>query len=177
MEKAEAEALISDCVEFDEGGWDVYTDYDKPTKSGCTLDAFREVYPTASVEDLKRAGRPEIMEVYRTRFLDRLSDVPAFLLPAAFSCAVNAGLRRCHIMIQIAGSRLAYRRIAMDGIVGPRTRKELERLAERHGDAVVITAFLIQWLNHYDSLIARNDKLEAYRRGWGNRVRRHFPLR
>ena len=177
MDKAEAEALIAECVEEDEGGFGVFTDYDVPTKSGCTLPAFREVYPTASVENLKRATREEIMAVYRTRFLDRLSHVPDFLLPAAFSCAVNVGLGKSHILIQLMVSRITDRPIAMDGIAGPKTGAEIARLAEVHGEEAALTAFLIIWSDHYYCICRQNEQLKIYMEGWLNRVRRYLPRR
>ena len=170
------EDLIERMIEDDEGGW-VFTDYDLPTYAGCTLASFREVYPSASVESLKRATKSEILTVYRARFLDRLDGVPRHLHPAALSACVNLGMRGGAIVLQTAANSVSPfdEWIAVDGILGGRTHGALSALTERHGEAAVQTAFVLAWIERYQRICTSSITKRRYLKGWVARALRHLP--
>ena len=164
--------MIERMIANDEGGW-VFTDYDKPTFAGVTLETFREVYPSASVESLKRATADEIVTVYRSRFLDRLFYCPRFLLPAVFSACVNMGMRGGSLLLQKTINHLGVN-VAEDGIVGPKTQAAIVALTAAHGRDAVIAAFVMAWMEQYRRK-SNSRAMRKFVRGWCNRARRYLP--
>ena len=164
--------IINRMITNDEGGW-VFTDYDVPTFAGVTLLTFRDIYPTASVENLKRATRDEICAVYERRFLDKLDECPLPLLPAVFSACVNIGVKGGGLLLQRAANDLGAR-LKEDGIIGQKTGTALMLLIINHGEDAVVTAFVMKWIGRYRTISRRKDN-KKYLKGWINRARRYLP--
>jgi lysozyme family protein len=61
-------------------------------------------------DEVKALRRPEAIAIYAKRYWNRVSELPSGLDYAAFDCAVNMGVARCHSFLRMIASELDYAR-------------------------------------------------------------------
>lgn len=149
-----------------EGGY--VNDADDPggaTNKGITqrtYNQYRQDYKGIAQQSVKDISDAEVEEIYYELYweiagCDRL---PFPIAEVVFDTAVNCGVQTSRKMLQRAAG------VEDDGVFGKMT---IEAIGKK--DAYVIAdAFLDERRKYYDAIIARNAKLEKYRKGWNNRV-------
>ncbi|MEM7768100.1 MAG: glycosyl hydrolase 108 family protein [Pseudomonadota bacterium] len=130
-----------------------------------TYDTFREKLgkPRDSVRNITEH---EVEQIYfegywRAGHCHRMPDDASAL--TLFDACVNHGLRPAMRFIQ-RGAGLAPN--AVDGFFGPMTLAAIENT---DSDLLVDRALDARWA-FYEKIMARNTRLESFRRGWKNRV-------
>lgn len=121
-------------------------------------------------DDIRKMTRQEAGEVYEINFWSRygydLFDSQA-VANIMLSLSVNVGPGRAHRLLQEAiQTNKDGQAIKIDGILGPNTRREANRLPE----SWLTTELKHQAANFYRSLAATKPPLAMFLRGWLNRA-------
>lgn len=148
------------------------------TKYGISLRFLRGLVPElgdidgdgdVDAEDVLSLDLAGAVELYRTQFWQPLGcdGMPRRAALALFDAAVNLGRRRAVCAAQVALRRLGCSRLAVDGIIGPRT---LAGIAAHGGGVDLAMALSIERCRVYRDLCVRNVSLRRYLPGWLNRT-------
>ena len=121
--------------------------------------------------DIAGLTREQAVVIYHRDYWLRLrcDELPAEIALALMDTAVNCGIRRAVQMLQGAINDLdgPLSRLAVDGVLGPRTLRAARYHAPRA--ALVAHRLLMRRLAHYARL-ARRERHRSYLRGWVARV-------
>ena len=167
-------------VEHWEGGFaDDPKDPGGATRYGISLRFLRALAP--ELGDLDGDGDIDADDVlaltpglarglYRAHFWDALGldHVHVLLALPLLDTAVNMGIRRAVTICQETVGDLGMP-VAADGVMGPKTRAAaLHVLSSRHRE--IGDRFCMRRLAHYSAIVAANDTLSRFLRGWVNRT-------
>lgn len=155
-----------------EGGYvDHPQDRGGPTKFGITiktLQQFRNPLPV-SAQDLRNLTRQEAGHIYRDLYWDKMSldavkdkKVATIL----FDFGVHSGTGNSIALLQSVLNRDFFERLAVDGIVGPKTIRALYNV-----NRVKLNRRLIQSIQMYYACLCKKDPTQiAFLEGWLNRT-------
>lgn len=158
-----------------EGGGVLHTVPGDPggtTKYGISQRA----HPSVDIAGLTLEGA---LDIYRREYwnpmaLDRIQSQP--IATEIFEFAVNAGFRPAVLAAQKAANAVGdllgvEPRLAVDGMMGVKTRGRMNRLVEEHGpiaEQAIVDRFNLLQLAHYRGL--RRDLVDRFLLGWTRRV-------
>jgi lysozyme family protein len=153
---------FSECLEHIlnyEGGFsDDPEDPGGATNKGITLTTLREVYPSATREDLKNISDRTVKDIYKKKYWDvcRCEHLPDGLDLVVFDCAVNSGTRQAALWLQRCVG------VAADGVIGPMT------LGAANAKPII---HCINWILDIRLMFLSNLNSWAYfGAGWHNRI-------
>ena len=112
--------------------------------------------PSTSVRNITKE---QVVEIYNTQYwapmhLDLLAKDKAIYM---FQFGINCGTRKAIMLVQEALGLKA------DGVIGPKSAAAINK-------APMETLVNVQ-KSRYDVIIAHNEKLEVFRKGWNNRIK------
>lgn len=147
-----------------EGGFvDLSMDRGGPTKFGITartLGKWRGMGRSARREEVAALTVTEAREIYRSEYVQPFADVPFDELRAQLiDIGVNTGVSTAVRMLQ------AVIGVAVDGILGPRTRQAVAVLPWR----LTNNALIAMRVKHYATLAESDASQRVFLRGWINR--------
>lgn len=120
------------------------------------------------VSDIKNMTVEEAVGLYKTGFWDKYhySEIGDCTVAArAFDMTVNMGARNAGKILQRALNDTGCS-LAVDGIVGPNTRKQINEV-----DADTLMAHIrLEQASYYLDLIKRHPSLEKFKNGWLKRA-------
>ena len=161
--------VIDDIIEAES---DLYTNHPNdrggPTKYGITLKTLRSLpfYAEADADDVKHLTRDKAVEIYRSIYAE------TFLLntdDTIFNFGGNAGVQH-----GVAGATKQLQRalgLEDDGVIGPMTKAEVERVLKTLEGAQRLLAKLAAERCKYYAKILQNDHSQrVFASGWLNRV-------
>ena len=149
------------------------------TKYGISLRFLRSLAPElgdvdgdgdVDADDILALTPERARKLYRGHFWDPLGLDHTHVLLALplFDAAVNMGRRRAVTIFQETIRDLGHP-VAVDGVLGPRTREgALAVLATRHRE--IGDRFCLRRCEHYSDIVEANTKLSRFMRGWVNRT-------
>ncbi len=152
-----------DFVLHQEGGWT--TDTGGLTRYGISKNAYPNTdISSLTIEDAKL--------IYRRDYWDplKLDELPHSVALAMLEAAVNLGLGPAVCCLQRAGNLLlANKHLKVDGVLGPKTRGTVQKLAGDSCQAMLLGVLVaIGRLNvHYR--LASHPNYSPYIRGWAGR--------
>lgn len=142
-----------------EGGWsDHPRDPGGATMRGVTLARYREYYPRASKDDLRRISDDDLTRIYRADYWNavRGDALPYGVDLATFDFGVNSGPSRAARHLQ------AVVGVAQDGVVGPVTVDAVTRSDPR----MVIKTLCASRM----SFVRRLSTWSTFGKGWSRRI-------
>lgn len=147
-----------------------YTNYKDdrggPTKWGITLDAWKDVKPNATEEDIRAITEQDARAFYRSRYIidPNFHKLPPLLMELVVDCGVNHGPSRAAKWLQKAVGATE------DGIVGKRTIKAVQE-ANLTATYLRICAFRVRF---YGAIVTRDHSQAKFASGWNNRAARYI---
>lgn len=158
-----------------EGGYsDHPADKGGKTNMGITEGTLINAYSRGIVphKDIKKLTRDEAANIYRVNYWvpSKAVEMPYPLCLLHFDAAVNHGLGGAGKQMQRTVNRIKGPVLAVDGVVGPATIKEVRLLA---GDGLkFFCAELLKTREEYfESIVKNNPSQSVFLRGWLNRVK------
>lgn len=119
------------------------------------------------IEDVRNLTKEQAKNIYRTEFWDPY-DYESFHSPIAekvFDLSVNMGPGGAHRVLQRA-LRAVGQNVVEDGILGPQTRGAVAAASASH----LHVALRSEAAGYYRTLVAHNEVLSGFLRGWLNRA-------
>ena len=165
--------MIDDILRREGGYVDHPSDPGGPTKFGITqktLSAYvGRIVLKKEVEDLSEDIAREIYE--RNYYIGpRIDQLPEFIQPFVFDCAVNHGPRRAIKFVQSVCNQAGYQpALSVDGAMGPNTSNGADWANDNMGD-VFLKALIEERRNFYLTIVAANPSQKVFLNGWMNRV-------
>jgi len=135
------------------------------TKFGISLNWYKKINPSATVEDIHNLTPGDAFNLYDQHFYlpNHVDEIPDYLQEIYFDTCVNSGPRDAVRMLQrsLASIRADLK---VDGILGPITKS---LLTQYRPELRRVAAFK---LLDYAESIQRNSGLEKFWFGWFNRT-------
>lgn len=139
-----------------------------PTNLGITLRTLsRHLGRRATPDELRRLTPELAREIYqRDYYLEpRIDTLPERVRPFLFDCAVNHGPRQAVRLLQQVLNAARFGPVAVDGLIGPVTRKAAEAADAAMGDWL-LNALVEQRRNFYRAIVAHDPTQEVFLAGW-----------
>ncbi len=161
-----------------EGGYVNHpSDRGGPTKFGitqATLSKFLERVVT--IEDVKNLDIGTAKDIYELRYYrsPRIDKLPKLIQPIVFDCAVNHGPRRAIKFVQEVCSDAGFGPLAVDGLMGPKTKAAAEACVESLGEWIIV-ALVEERQMFYVNIVLADESQLVFLKGWLNRVRAFLP--
>ena len=132
-----------------EGGF--VNDPDDPggaTKYGVTIHTLRALRGRATVDDVKALTEAEAVEIFKGQYFERpkINQLPAPLQASVYDMQVNAGANAIKILQRLAVDFDV--KLAVDGVLGPKSIAAIERVHSKAG-ARFVDAYGIARRNYY----------------------------
>lgn len=157
-----------------EGGYsDHPADKGGKTNMGITEGTLINAYSKGIVphNDIKKLTRDEAASIYKVNYWvpSKAAEMPYPLCLLHFDAAVNHGLGGAGKQLQRTVNRIKGPVLAVDGVVGSATIKEVRLLA---GDGLKFfcTELLKTRAEYFESIVRNNPSQKVFQRGWLNRV-------
>lgn len=145
-------------LEFEGGLSNRKDDPGGKTKWGITQKTYEMEY-TGDVKDMTKA---QCEQIYYRRYwlLSSCKDLPSGVDIVHFDTAVNCGPLQAAKLLQRAIG------VEVDGVIGPRTRQT----ALVQDPLLLIDRYCDVRSEFYSEIVAKNEKLSVFLKGWQNRV-------
>lgn len=120
--------------------------------------------------DIRNLTREQAIEIYRRDWWERYGYERIKELDVAtkvFDLAVNMGASSAHRCLQRALHACGQRHVVIDGIIGPQTIAACNQVTP---PAALLVGLRAEAAAHYRQLIARNETLKRFEKGWLNRA-------
>lgn len=144
-----------------------------PTCMGVTIKTYQDYYdnPNLSKQDLKGITREEADTILLTVFFLRpkLNLLSGAIADAAFDFSVNCGPTQAIKTLQRT-CRAQGRRVAVDGIMGPKTAKAANSLPA----APLRRAYAEARIAFYEALVEKRPELRCFLNGWRRRAQSYM---
>ena len=132
-----------------EGGF--VNDPDDPggaTKYGVTIHTLRALRGRATVADVQALTEAEAIAIFKSQYFERpkINQLPAPLQPSVYDMQVNAGANAIKILQRLAAEFGV--KLAVDGVIGPKSIAAIERVHSKAG-AQFVDAYGIARRNYY----------------------------
>lgn len=142
-----------------------------PTNFGITIHTYSKwLGRPATINEVKNMEESTAREIYETSYLTGprihlLPDPPQTLV---LDMSVNHGPRNAIRMVQRVVNLAGFGPISVDGVLGPNTRKHVDRAIEAMGPYFQ-NALVDERNRFFRSIVRRNPDQEVFLRGWLNR--------
>ena len=169
-----------------EGGY-VNDSADKGGKTnwGITEATLNSAYRAGLVShnDIKKLTADEAKAIYKTNYWDKCKcdALPAPLDYLVFDAAVNHGTGGAGKLLQRSINRcLGTNAVAVDGAIGPLTLNALASYLGRYKSdctfpvELICHVFLLERVELYNSIIAKDASQRTFIHGWLNRIRKNY---
>ncbi len=166
------ESMISDIIRREGGFVDHPVDRGGPTNYGITHRTLaRYLDREVTREDVRRMSKELAIEIYRRAYYlePRIDALPAGIRPLLFDSAVNHGPRRAVRLLQQVLNAAGFGPLAVDGLAGPKTRRQTEEAARRMGPWL-LAALAEERRMFYRLIVERDPTQRVFLRGWMKRV-------
>lgn len=143
-----------------------------PTKYGITQAVLSEwLGHPASMDEVKNLSVELAKEIYGDRYYraPKIDTLPEALQPQLFDIAVNSGPKKSIRMLQEVLCMAGFE-CAVDGVVGPGTRKKAQEAYAAMGH-LLINAIAEYREHFYRQIVANNPSQAVFLKGWLNRAR------
>jgi lysozyme family protein len=142
------------------------------TKFGITDATWRRFGDGRDVAEISEA---DARGVYRAAYWDPLGcdGIDVYVAAELFDTAVNCGVGTAAFIAQNAYNfvrRPEWPRIAVDGNCGGQTRAALERCVKAGDRLALLVAMNGEQSEYYKRIIAKNERLQKFARGWTRRL-------
>lgn len=122
-------------------------------------------------DDIRALTPQQAAELFKVKFWDayNLSSLPQLIATIHYDCAVNTGPKQATFITQRACNTLVGPygvKLAVDGALGPQTRKFLTL----HATSTLATAMIEQRKGFYINLAQDKPDFAPFQRGWLNRA-------
>lgn len=171
-----------------EGGYSDNTD-DKGGKTnwGITEATLNSAYRAGLVShnDIKKLTADEAKAIYKTNYWDKCKcdALPAPLDYLVFDAAVNHGVGGAGKLLQKSINRcVGANIITIDGAIGPLTLNALAFYLDKYKSActfpmeLICHVFLLERVELYNSIIAKDPSQKTFIHGWLNRIRKNYEV-
>jgi len=120
------------------------------------------------IDDIRALSRDDAAELYFSQFWERYryADLSPAVGAKVFDFSVNMGPRSAHRLLQRAVRGAGGPALVDDGVIGPKT---LDAVSGKLAGLVVI-AMRSEAAGYYRVLVARNNSLRKFLKGWLNRA-------
>lgn len=136
------------------------------TKYGWTLKTYQNIYPSATIDDIKNLTQEAAMALYEQYWWDKYGASQVISIPLAATlllAQINMGSMRPNKLLQQLCNEFGDYSLVVDGILGPAS------IAAINNCAYIAVAFgYILFHDLYMPLI--NNGMSMYKNGWRNRV-------
>lgn len=123
-------------------------------------------------EDIKNLTPEQASTIYKNLWWDEFNYGNINSQQVAtktFDLSVNMGAKRAHMLLQTAVNNAFGLKLTVDGALGNASFSTLNSIGDEHIPDL-ITAFCDATWAYYQSLIAKNPKLQVFAKGWKNRA-------
>lgn len=143
-----------------------------PTNFGVTQKTYsRWLGRPASIEDVKNMTEETAREIYESLYLSgpRIHTLPDPPQTLVLDMAINHGPRNAVRMLQRVINMAGFGPISTDGVIGPKTRRALERAVSEMGNYFQ-NALVEERVKFFHRIVQRDPSQEVFLRGWLRRA-------
>ena len=162
---AEFRKAFEKVIDIEGGFVDHPDDRGGATKFGISARA----YPNLDIKNLTRDDAETIYkdDYWRPLYCSSISSQA--LAEALFSFGVNAGTARAVLTLQQAARLMGATQLTLDGIMGPKTLRTINKFTRKYGSAL-INAFRGFQFAFYLNIVKHNPSQHSFIRGWLRRL-------
>ena len=169
-----------------EGGYsDHPSDKGGKTNYGITGGTLNAAYQAGLVghNDIKKLTIDEAKIIYKTNYWDKskCDELPVPLDYLVFDASVNHGVGGAGKLLQKSINRcIKANKVAVDGAIGPLTLNALTAYLSKYKSdctfplELICHVFLLERVELYNSIIAKDSTQKDFIHGWLNRVRKNY---
>ena len=171
------EKMIDEVLSKEGGYVNHPADKGGPTKFGITQHTLsRYLERMVTVDEVKALDLATARDIYELRYYrqPRIQLLPELIQPFLFDSAVNHGPRRAIRFMQAVCNAAGFGPLAVDGLIGPKTKSQAEACAEQLGDWMLV-ALVEERQMFYASIVESNPSQSVFLLGWLQRARSFLP--
>lgn len=166
------DAMIDDVIRREGGFTNHPADRGGPTKYGITqMTLARYLGRKVTVNDVQDLDRALAVEIYRRVYYlePRIDTLPESVRAFLFDSAVNHGPKQAIRFLQQVCNAAGFGRLAVDGLMGPRTRRQAAIAEDAMGDWL-LAALAEERRMFYQQIVDHDPTQRVFLKGWMNRL-------
>lgn len=163
------ESAMKDVLRWEGGFNEIPEDPGGATNFGISLRFYKEnIDPMADRDTIMNLTKEEATDIYKVHFWNPYpyDKLPYIIAKKTFNFAINMGTRRAFKLLQRAIMAATGEMIKDDGVIGPKTLKQLGK-ADPY---CVLAALKSEAAGRYRWLILNNPELKVFQSGWLKRA-------
>jgi lysozyme family protein len=143
-----------------------------PTNMGITQKTLSNYLGyAASIDQVKNLTYDTAFEIYERNYIigPRINTLDPKIQPAVADASVLYGPKRAIKFLQNIVNEAGFGPISVDGVLGPNTRRTVERTYEEMGP-YFINAYVEERIMFCERIVANNPSQSVFLKGWINRA-------
>lgn len=142
------------------------------TNWGVTINTYSKwLKRPATVEEVRNMDKDVAIEIYKKNYYynPRINTLPDLVQPMVFDMSINHGPRNGNKMLQKTVNLAGFGPISADGVIGPGTRRALNKAVDAMG-SYFVNALVEERLKFYNRIVERRPNNKKFLRGWTKRA-------